>query len=179
MRQEIVLGNSIAIRPAGPADASKLAALGAATFVETFGHLYKDEDLAAFLKESHSAEAYEELLADDAWRIWIAETAEGQAVGFAVAGPCSLPVPDRPENSGELSRLYILKSHQGGGLGTRMIEPILKYLRARFENIYLSVYSENYGAQKLYQRYGFEKIADYFFMVGDHADPEWIMQLKR
>lgn len=167
------------IRLARPADAGTLAELGAATFVETFGHLYKEQDLQAFLDESHSAEAYEDLLADDAWRIWIAESAPGEAVGFAVAGPCGLPVPDMPENSGELSRLYILKSHQGGGLGTRMLEPMLKYLRARFEHIYLSVYSENYGAQKLYQRYGFEKIADYFFMVGDHADPEWIMQLKR
>lgn len=170
---------SIEIRTAVASDAERLAALGAQTFVETFGHLYKEHDLAAFLKDNHSVAAYEDLLADAAWRVWIAETEEGEAVGFGVAGPCGLPVPDRPENSGELARLYILKAHQGGGLGSRMIEPMLKFLRENFDCVYLSVYSENYGAQRLYGRYGFEKIADYFFMVGDHADPEWIMQLKR
>lgn len=170
---------SIEIRTAIASDAERLAALGAATFVETFGHLYKEQDLAAFLKDNHSVAAYEDLLADPAWRVWIAETTEGDAVGYAVAGPCALPVPDRPENSGELARLYVLNSHQGGGLGSRMIAPMLKFLRENFTNIYLSVYSENYGAQRLYGRYGFEKIAEYFFMVGDHADPEWIMQLRR
>lgn len=171
--------NEINIRPAEVADAETLARLGAQTFVETFGHLYKEQDLEAFLKENHSVGAYEDILANEAWRTWIAEAAEGEAVGFAVAGPCSLPVPDMPENSGELARLYILKTYQGGGLGSRMIESMLKFLREQFTTIYLSVYSENYGAQRLYGRYGFEKIADYFFMVGDHADPEWIMQLKR
>lgn len=169
----------VEIRNAVPSDAEKLARIGEQTFVETFGHLYKEQDLEAFLKDNHSVAAYEDLLADHAWRTWIAETAEGDAVGYAVAGPCALPVPDMPERSGELARLYILKAHQGGGLGSRMIEPMLKFLRENFENIYLSVYSENFGAQRLYGRYGFEKIADYFFMVGDHADPEWIMQLRR
>lgn len=170
---------TIAIRQATKNDAAILAHLGAATFVETFGHLYKEQDLQAFLDESHSLAAYERGLADGARRVWIAETEGGEAIGFAVAGPCKLPVEDLPENAGELARLYILEGYQGGGLGSRMLEEALDFLASHFDHIYLSVYAENYGAQKLYARFGFEKIQKYFFMVGDHADPEWIMKMKR
>ena len=171
--------DAIDIRPAGPPDAETLARLGAATFTESFGHLYKEEDLSAFLTESHSAAVYARLLADDAWRLWLAETPDGEAAGYVSAGPCSLPAPNKSANSGELARLYILKTHQGGGLGGRMLRIALDDLTKRFEDIYLSVYSENYGAQKLYQRFGFEIIGEYFYMVGAQADREWIMQLKR
>jgi ribosomal protein S18 acetylase RimI-like enzyme len=83
-----------------------------------------------------------------------------------------------PENSGELSRLYLRKSAQGGGLGARLLETALEFLRDRFEHVYLSVYAENTVAQRLYGRYGFVKVHDYFYRVGDHLDPEWIMKLK-
>lgn len=168
----------ISIRRAKPGDADTLARLGAATFTETFGHLYKEEDLAAFLEKSHSRAAYEAILADPAAAAWLAVTDAGEAAGYAVAGPCSLPVPDMPENSGELARLYLLKEHQGGGLGARMAETALAWLNAHFEHVYLSVYAENVRAQRLYRRLGFVKIHDYFYMVGDHADPEWIMEQR-
>ena len=41
------------IRRATPADTEALVAIGRATFAETFGHLYPQEDRAAFLAEAH------------------------------------------------------------------------------------------------------------------------------
>jgi ribosomal protein S18 acetylase RimI-like enzyme len=159
-------------------DAEVLSALGAETFTTTFGHLYSRENLEKFLTKGHSAEVYRKLAGDPESGVWIAEDKSGKGVGYAVAGPCTLPVPDRPASSGELARLYLLKDAQGAGLGARLLETALDFLRDRFEHIYLSVYRDNTTAQRLYQRYGFVKIHDYFYMVGDHADPEWIMELK-
>lgn len=167
----------VRIREAGAADASALSLLAADTFTETFGHLYKPDDLSGFLKNNHSAAVYSDLLADEEWKLWLAEE-DGEAVAYCVAGPCTLPVPDMPENSGELARLYMKGSQKGRGLGGDMLELALAWMRARFEHIYLSVYHENVRAQKLYSRFGFVKIHDYFYMVGDHADPEWIMELR-
>ena len=79
---------SATIRRAAPADAAALAELGAATFVETFGHLYTPEDLQAFLDESHGVEAYAKTLADPRYALWIAEDDAGRAIGYAQAGPC-------------------------------------------------------------------------------------------
>lgn len=171
--------NGTEIRVALPEDAAILSALGAETFVATFGHLYEQRNLDAFLEKSHSRKTYESVLADPEYGVWIAETADGEAIGYAVAGPCSLPVPDLPPHSGELARLYLKKGVQGGGIGARLLTIALEFLNDRFDHVYLSVYAENFVAQKLYERVGFKKIHDYFYMVGDHADPEWIMELKR
>ena len=155
-----------------------LAALGAKTFTDTFGHLYRRDDLEAFLQENHSAAVYQMLLADESFALWIAENDAGEAVGYGVAGPCSLPVPNAPARSGELARLYLLESAQGAGAGRRLAEAMLDWLRARFDHIYVSVYAENFRAQQLYRKLGFAKIHDYFYMVGEHADPEWIMEWR-
>ena len=158
----------------GAADA--LAALGAATFIEAFGHLYRPEDLNAFLREHHSPDSYRRLIADPETRIWVAKDADGALGAYAIAAPCTLPVEDMPQRSGELSRLYALQAHQGAGLGGRMLAIALDWLEQRFDHVFLSVYSQNDGAIRLYKRNGFEKVGAYSFMVGDHADPEFIMR---
>lgn len=167
------------IREAADADAATLARLGAETFIATFGALYAAKDLNAFLAKNHTIDVYRALLADSEFGLWIAETEAGEAVGYAVAGPSSLPVPNPACRSGELARLYLKRDAQGTGLGARLLEVALEFLRGRFDRIYLSVYAENKVAQRLYQRYGFVKIHDYFYEVGAHRDPEWIMELKR
>lgn len=168
----------IEIRLALEEDVQTLAALGAETFIATFGQLYGEKGLNAFLAKNHTSEVYAALLRDPEYGLWLAFSPQGEAIGYAVAGPCSLPVPERPANSGELARLYLKKGVQGGGMGARLLEPALEFLRDRFDHVYLSVYAENKVAQRLYQKFGFVKIHDYFYMVGDHADPEWIMELK-
>jgi len=56
---------------------------------------------------------------------------------------------------------------------------VLEEARARgFEDVILSVWSGNFGAQRFYARYGFEKIADTFFMVGNQRDEEYLMGLR-
>lgn len=165
------------IRRARADEAEALSVLGSETFTVTFGHLYSRENLKSFLAKNHSPAAYRRLLADPRSAVWIAES-DGARVGYAVAAPCTLPVPDMPANSGELARLYLLKDAQGTGLGARLLETALDFLRAGFDRIYLSVYRDNVTAQRLYRRAGFVKIHDYFYMVGDHADPEWIMELQ-
>ncbi len=170
---------SFEIRPAFEEDAETLSSLGAETFVATFGHLYSRQNVDAFLAKNHSVDAYRAILSNPECAAWVVESDDGEAVGYAVAGPCTLPAPDMPPNSGELSRLYLRKSAQGGGIGARTLEAALDFLNDRFEHVYLSVYRDNVVAQRLYERYGFEKVHDYFYMVGDHADPEWIMKLRR
>ena len=96
--------------------------------------------------------------------------------GTAIAGPCSLPAPDMGANAGELARLYVLNEAQGAGLGRELLRGAMTYLEQRFSEIYLSVYAENFRAQKIYAALGFRKVHDYFYMVGNHADPEWIMR---
>lgn len=166
------------IRRARSADAATIAAVAVATYRETFGHLYEESDLSHFLNKSHSVASYRELLADPGCALWLIE-GDGEAAGYCVAGPCSLPVPDMPAAAGEVSRLYLRERYKGEGLGAKMLDIALDWLAARYDPIYLSVYAENPRAQALYRSRGFVKILDYFYMVGEQADPEWVMELRR
>jgi GNAT superfamily N-acetyltransferase len=164
------------IRRAGPADAEALSAIGAATFVETFGHLYPPSDLEPFLAEAYSLERTRADLADPAKASWLVE-ADGAAIGYALAGPCGLPHSDVTPECGELKRIYMRKGWQGGGLGVRLFAETLAWLEAQGRHtVWLGVWSENHGAQRFYGRQGFVKVGEYGFAVGSIVDHEHIFR---
>jgi GNAT superfamily N-acetyltransferase len=164
------------IRRAGPADAETVAKIGRRTFAETFGHLYPPGDLAAFLAAAHSVERARADLANPAKAAWLAE-ADGEAIGFALAGPCKLPHAEVTAACGELDRIYLLAERQGGGLGSRLLAETLAWLEKDGpRRLWIGVWSENHGAQRLYARHGFEVVGSYEFIVGQTRDHELIMR---
>ena len=164
------------IRRAGPADAAALVAIGRATFAETFARLYPAQDLAAFLAEAHSLGRAVTDLADPAKAVWLVEAA-GEVVGYAVAGPCHLPNPEVTPACGELERIYIAAAHQGAGAGARLLAEALAWLEKDGpRRLWIGVWSENYGAQRLYARHGFAKVGTYEFVVGATRDHEFILR---
>ena len=166
----------VSFRDAGPEDAAVVARLGRDSFTETFGHLYTAENLAAFL-DNHSEGNWRSELADPRFAVRLGE-AEGRAVGYCKLGPPSLPF----EVSGptiELRQLYVLKPWQGEGVAAALMDWALAEARRRgAADIYLSVFVDNPRARRFYERYGFEPVGRYDFMVGTHADEDIIMRLK-
>ena len=63
---------TVEFRNARPADAEALSRLGAETFEETFGHLYKPDDLQLFLK-NHEVERWQAELADPEFAVLLVE----------------------------------------------------------------------------------------------------------
>lgn len=164
------------IRRATIDDAEGLAALGAESFVETYGDLYPKADLQAYLAEAYTPEALRRALADPEVAAWVAEEG-GRMVGFSQARPADLPHEDlRPEH-GEIQRLYLRASHQKGGLGSRLIEPALNWLASRGRTpIWLNVYTGAEAAQRFYERQGFRKVGEMHYMIGTFPDPAYIMR---
>ena len=164
------------IRRATLADAEALVAIGRMTFAETFGHLYPPQDLATFLAEAHGLGRARADLADPAKAVWLVE-AGGEVIGYALAGPCHLPDPDVTPACGELERLYLVKAHQGGGAGGRLLAEVLAWLEKDGpRRLWIGVWSENHGAQRLYARHGFEQVGTYEFVVGQTRDHELILR---
>ncbi|HEY2179878.1 MAG TPA: GNAT family N-acetyltransferase [Caulobacteraceae bacterium] len=164
------------IRRADASDAGTLAALGAATFTDAFGRLYPPEDLAAFIASTHTTAKLAGELADPAMAHWLAKHG-GEPVGYAVAGPCGLPHPDVTPACGELKRIYVSRTRQGEGLGARLLDEALAWLeRDGPRRLWIGVFSQNLGAQRLYERHGFRKVGDYVFEVGATRDPEFILR---
>jgi ribosomal protein S18 acetylase RimI-like enzyme len=166
---------SSVLRRAGTDDAATLTRLGRATFTTTFGHLYPPEDLRTFLDDAHAPERYAAWAADPAHGLWIVE-ADGQAIGYALAGPNTLPHPDAAPDDGELKRLYVVKEAQGLGAGSRLMNAALAWLTALNRPLWIGVWSRNHGAQRLYERHGFVKAGEYEFAVGESRDREFILR---
>ena len=164
------------LRRATVDDAQTLSTLAARTFTETFGHLYPPADLAAFLADAYAVEKQRTILAHPDYAVWLLEH-EGVAVGHAAAGPCGLPHAEVAHGDGEIKRLYLLRGHQGGGTGTRMMDAIMAWLlRDGPRTLWVGAWSENRGAQRFYARHGFERVGDYIFPVGSINDLEFILR---
>jgi ribosomal protein S18 acetylase RimI-like enzyme len=165
------------IRRATIDDSAALAELAAITFTQTFGHLYPPADLKYFLKLQRNAAVYRHKLQETGAAAWVAQDANSVLRGYALAGPCHLPVADLEADAGELRELYMLADTQGQGLGSQLLEQALNWLRLESRRpLYVGVWSLNTGAQRLYQRYGFVKVGEYDYPVGQTLDREFILR---
>lgn len=166
---------SITYRTATVADVPAIDHLFRASFCDTFAHLYRPQDLAAFLGQ-FTAQAWKEEITDLRYAFRLAED-DGKAVGYVKLGPSSLPV----QASGpavELRQLYVLGSHLGSGVGAALMDWAVAEARRRdVKELYLTVYTDNHRARRFYARYGFEELGPYAFMVGEQADEDIIMRL--
>lgn len=169
---------SVSLRPAGPDDAPALAALARESFVAAFEHLYRQDDLAAFLAEHKTAERYGRVLRDSGTRIQLAEAAGALAGYCQLRHPSGLASKSDASNPIELQQLYTAPAMTGRGIGAALMEWALETARELgCDAVQLSVFSGNFGAQRFYQRYGFAKIADIEFWVGSQCDHEFLYQL--
>ncbi len=170
------MSQRLEFRDAGPGDAAILAALARQTFSETFGHLYSPDNLNAFLA-GHSEEKWREELEDPAFAVRLGE-AGGEAAAYAKIGPPSLPFEvTRPTI--ELRQFYLLSPWHGTGAAGQLMDWVLGEARRRgAQELYLSVFIDNHRARRFYERYGFEAVGRYDFMVGSHADEDIIMRSR-
>ncbi len=161
-------------------EAAAMAAFGRDIFIETFGHIYTPEDLATFIAETYTADILARFIADPAIGIRVAEVAGATGAarvwaGYVRVSPNTMPFAVDGRKTAELKQLYVFKAWHGQGIAEQLMDWAMAELKAQgFEDVLLSVFSENPRAQKFYQRHGFAKIANYFFMVGKQKDVEFV-----
>ncbi|MDB5725015.1 MAG: family N-acetyltransferase [Novosphingobium sp.] len=166
------------LRPMLAGDIPALARLGRESFVAKFGTLYRPQDLAAFLEGTHSEAAVAAEFADPSKRYCIAER-DGELIGYCkLSLACGWPEYARGSRVIELKQLYTAPQLAGQGLGTALMEWVMAQAKEReADEIQLSVWSGNDGAQRFYARYGFNKVADITFRVGEQLDEEFLFAL--
>lgn len=124
-------------QPAGPANRGDLEALR--PFPEQAGFIESVRDCLAEADD------------DTRWRP-VGVYDDQTLVGFAMYGCFA-----EPEGRVWLDRLLIDRAYQGGGYGGAAVVALLERLRREYgpQTIYLSVYGENRGAIRLYEKAGF------------------------
>ena len=168
----------IRLRLDSATDVPAISRLGVASFVDKFGHLYRPDDLAAFLDEAYSPAAIAAELANPDRFYCLAEI-DSRLVGFCkLSLACGFPEHTRGSRTIELKQLYTQPDLTGQGIGAALMDWALAEARSRgADEMQLSVWSGNEGAQRFYARYGFVKVADVHFWVGAQRDDEFLFSL--
>ncbi len=167
------------LRSALPTDSAALATLGRDSFCAAFQHLYRAEDLEGFLSATYTPESVAAEIADPQFVHSLADD------GARLLGYCKMQQPSPYAEHSDakhpiaLNQLYTQPDVTGRGIGAFLMEWAIDEARRRnCDAIQLSVWSENFGAQRFYQRYGFAKIADIHFWVGSQRDEEFLYELR-
>lgn len=151
------------IREAGADDASALALIGAATFLETFAGILDGDAIVSHCAAQHTEAAYRALLCAGA-RAWIAEAQPGGApIGFALIGKPDLAAA--LDGDIELKRIYSLSRFHGSGLGAGLMKQALEAARG-YRRLLLGVYARNERALAFYRKQGFADLGTRQFNVG-------------
>ena len=80
-------------------------------------------------------------------------------------------------NAAEIWQIDVSQSFLGKGLGDLLMEWAIDHFASiNTPEIYVSVFSGNPRAIRFCEKYGFKKIDEYGFPVGDQIDLEWIMK---
>lgn len=169
------------LRPAVSGDAEALAPFARDAFDAAFGHLYKPEDLATFFAEWRTPEVYRKAIKRPDVAVQLVED-DGEIAAYCLLVRDSTfddhPEP-RPAHPAMISQLYCVPATTGKGYGAALMDWAMAKAREwGSDALVLSVFSENFGAQRFYQRYGFAHIADIDFWVGDHRDDEFLYELR-
>lgn len=168
----------VRIRRAGAEDADRLSLLGRATFLESYAHLLPVGDIVAHAAHQHAPEVYARWLADARCHCFIAAVEPGGApVGYLVATPPDLPLPELDARDLEIRRIYVLHRYQGLGLGRQLMAQVDAAARvAGMRRLLLGVYSRNAAALAFYARQGFTRAGTREFLVGASTYHDYILE---
>ncbi|HKG23818.1 MAG TPA: GNAT family N-acetyltransferase [Blastocatellia bacterium] len=163
------------IRRATPADAELIAELGARTFADTFAVDNTPEDMSAYLQEHFSPARQASELADSAAIFLIAEV-DAEAAGYAQLQSGEGPSCVAASNPIELARLYAAREWLGRGVGEALMRACVDEAgRAGHDILWLGVWERNERAKRFYSRWGFQKVGEHIFQLGNDSQTDWVM----
>jgi ribosomal protein S18 acetylase RimI-like enzyme len=171
---------SAIVRLATPADAPALAELAAATFALACPPHVTQESIATFIRDVLSQQRFEEYLADDARRLFLAETDRPAGYAMLVLGEPADPdvgaaLTHRP--TAELSKIYVLPEGHGSGLSRQLMAASLEAARhAGAAGVWLGVNQLNERAQRFYAKSGFARVGTKRFLVGDRYEDDYVFE---
>ena len=167
------------VRAAAVADAVPLSRLAASTFRETFERDNTPEDMERYLAEAFSPGLQAAEIDDPLGVMLLAEcvgeSGDAEMVGYAhlLSGP--VPQAVTGPTPLELKRLYVARAWHGRRVAQALMDAALIAARRRgAQTMWLGVWERNARALAFYTRYGFTRVGEHTFMLGDDAQTDWV-----
>lgn len=165
------------VRPAVENDADQLAEVAARTFPLACPPSVSAGDIAACITAMLSPQRFRAYLADPDRRV-LAATESGRVIGYAMMVRGADPdVASYVEPKAvELSKMYVLPDHHGGGVATALMEAGLAWAaEAGAPAVWLGVNQNNHRAKKFYRKHGFDVVGTRTFPVGAVLENDFVM----
>ena len=167
--------NNIIIRRAVPADAVPLRELAVRTYYETFAPSNTLANMQAYISTAFSLPQFEMELEVPMAAFYLAHV-ERVLTGYAKLMAGEVPACVTGPAALELVRLYVDRPWHGAGVAHALMETCLCHARSEgFKTIYLGVWERNFRAQAFYRKWGFERIGEHIFQMGDDPQTDWWM----
>ncbi len=158
---------------ATPDDVPVLCHLGATTFRETYRTISDPREVDEYADEHFTVDKITAWFRKPCARTLLA-LVDGRPAGYAHLRHARVPACVDDRKAIELSRLYLLATAQGSGLGGAMMDAVLAHARElEARTIWLGAYDRNVKALAFYARRGFVQVGTHAFEFGDqvYADP--------
>jgi len=159
--------------------AAQLASFGRQAFYDTFAADNTPEDMAAYLDESFG-EAQQLAELQDPNTVFLLAQMQQEVVGSAklrFGSELGLAPGKSADSQLEISRLYVRQDWIGTGLGAALMRRIMEEARAKgCRSIVLGVWERNERAIAFYQRFGFKKIGNMEFKLGQDIQNDLILR---
>jgi ribosomal protein S18 acetylase RimI-like enzyme len=166
----------ITIKQATVSDVAVLRDIGIQTYTEHFSAIWSPAGMEGFLDKDFSPESLQDTLERPSAHCWLlAQDEQARAVGFAKVN-WNREVPGSDKAGAELQKIYFLKSEAGNGYGQQLLDHVHQLARTHLQPLlWLEVLKTNESAQRFYQRYGFERLAEIPFSTDITAIPMVVM----
>ncbi len=165
--------SSLQIRIATTADIDTLCAMGARTFRDTYYPISDPGEVDEYAEAHFTPAKIAGWLATPRSRTLIASV-DGADAGYAHVRRAQVAACVEDREAVELSRLYLLASAQGRGIGAALMRRALAtVVELGGRTVWLGVYDRNVRAVAFYEAWGFRQVGTHEFEFGGliYADP--------
>jgi GNAT superfamily N-acetyltransferase len=150
--------------------AAELADVAARTFPLACPPATHPEDIASFVDAHLTAERFAQYLADPRRAILTAAHG-GRIIGYAI-----LVRDGAADDTAELSKMYVLPDHHGGGVAAVLMDRTLATAQGwGVRGVWLGVNQANERAQRFYAKHGFTVSGTRTFQVGGRRENDYVM----
>jgi GNAT superfamily N-acetyltransferase len=165
----------ITIRRGVPDDATRLAALAASTFLETFAAENQSEDMALHVSRAFGVSQQGAELANPEMTTLLAEV-DGELAGYAQLRVHAAPECVMGAAPFELWRFYVAAPWHGRGIAHALMKGVQMEARAHeAQTLWLGVWERNERAKSFYRKCGFADVGSQVFVLGTDAQTDRIM----
>jgi ribosomal protein S18 acetylase RimI-like enzyme len=155
----------------------ELKRLGKQTFIEAFAGVNNPEDFKCYLKEAFDVNTLRDELSNPESRFFFLYE-EGELCGYSKINTGTAQTELREVEGMEIERIYVLKTHQGRGLGAWMLNRFKGMAREEQKKyLWLGVWEENHDAIRFYKQHGFVTFDKHPYYVGSDRQMDWMMRL--